>query len=49
MERRSLLRAAVLGGTSAALGGTLWRGGAVAGPAPPGPGPERRRGGPGGK
>ncbi|MEG8275546.1 alkaline phosphatase PhoX [Streptomyces sp. AHA2] len=39
MERRSLLRAAVLGGTSAALGGTLWRGAAHAAPAQPGAGP----------
>jgi hypothetical protein len=39
VERRSLLRAAVLGGTSAALGGTLWRGAAYAAPAQPGAGP----------
>ncbi|MFD8233162.1 alkaline phosphatase PhoX [Streptomyces sp. NPDC059696] len=39
MERRSLLRAAVLGGTTAALGGTLWRGAAYAAPAQPGAGP----------
>ncbi|MFJ4562669.1 alkaline phosphatase PhoX [Streptomyces caelestis] len=39
MESRSLLRAAVLGGTSAALGGTLWRGAAYAAPAQPGTGP----------
>jgi hypothetical protein len=39
VERRSLLRAAVLGGTSAALGGTLWRGAAYAAPAQPGTGP----------
>ncbi|MEU1848563.1 alkaline phosphatase PhoX [Streptomyces sp. NPDC019990] len=39
MERRNLLRAAVLGGTSAALGGTLWRGAAYAAPAQPGTGP----------
>ncbi|MGI5425652.1 alkaline phosphatase PhoX [Streptomyces sp. CA-179760] len=39
MERRSLLRAAVIGGTSAALGGTLWRGAAYAAPAQPGTGP----------
>ncbi|AXE85733.1 alkaline phosphatase PhoX [Streptomyces sp. Go-475] len=39
MERRSLLRAAVLGGASAALGGTLWRGAAYAAPAQPGTGP----------
>ncbi|WP_030239550.1 MULTISPECIES: alkaline phosphatase PhoX [unclassified Streptomyces] len=39
MHRRNLLRAAVLGGTSAALGGTLWRGAAHAAPAQPGTGP----------
>ncbi|WP_432139238.1 MULTISPECIES: alkaline phosphatase PhoX [unclassified Streptomyces] len=39
MERRSLLRAAVLGGSSAVLGGTLWRGAAYAAPAQPGAGP----------
>ncbi|MEU1314627.1 alkaline phosphatase PhoX [Streptomyces tibetensis] len=39
MERRHLLRAAVLGGASAALGGTLWRGAAYAAPAQPGTGP----------
>ncbi|MFF3329735.1 alkaline phosphatase PhoX [Streptomyces sp. NPDC002888] len=39
MERRTLLRAAVLGGSSAVLGGTLWRGAAYAAPAQPGPGP----------
>ncbi|MEE1766648.1 MULTISPECIES: alkaline phosphatase PhoX [unclassified Streptomyces] len=39
MERRTLLRAAVLGGTSTAFGGTLWRGAAYAAPAQPGPGP----------
>ena len=39
MERRTLLRAAVLGGTSAAFGGTLWRGAAYAAPAQPGAGP----------
>nr|WP_202459156.1 alkaline phosphatase PhoX [Streptomyces sp. SID5464] len=33
------MRAAVLGGTSAALGGTLWRGAAYAAPAQPGTGP----------
>ncbi|MFF5255390.1 alkaline phosphatase PhoX [Streptomyces leeuwenhoekii] len=38
MERRTLLRAAALGG-SAALGGTLWRGAAYAAPAQPGAGP----------
>ncbi|CAL9416762.1 hypothetical protein SUDANB58_01762 [Streptomyces sp. enrichment culture] len=39
MERRTLLRAAALGGSSAALGGTLWRGAAYAAPAQPGTGP----------
>ncbi|MDC0766121.1 alkaline phosphatase PhoX [Streptomyces sp. HD] len=39
MERRNLLRAAVLGGTTAVFGGTLWRGAAYAAPAQPGPGP----------
>ncbi|MER5291747.1 alkaline phosphatase PhoX [Streptomyces pharetrae] len=39
MERRSLLRAALIGGSSAALGGTLWRGAAYAAPAQPGTGP----------
>jgi secreted PhoX family phosphatase len=39
VERRHLLRAAVLGGASAALGGTLWRGAAYAAPAQPGTGP----------
>ncbi|GGU43324.1 alkaline phosphatase PhoX [Streptomyces daghestanicus] len=39
MERRTLLRAVALGGTSAALGGTLWRGAAYAAPAQPGSGP----------
>jgi secreted PhoX family phosphatase len=39
MERRTLLRAAVLGGSSAVLGGTLWRGAAHAAPARPGTGP----------
>jgi secreted PhoX family phosphatase len=38
VERRTLLRAAALGG-SAALGGTLWRGAAYAAPAQPGAGP----------
>ncbi|MFD7133955.1 alkaline phosphatase PhoX [Streptomyces sp. NPDC059894] len=38
MERRTLLRAAVIGG-SAVLGGTLWRGAAYAAPAQPGTGP----------
>ncbi|MGW0843253.1 alkaline phosphatase PhoX [Streptomyces sp. NPDC002787] len=39
MERRTLLRAAVLGGTSTVFGGTLWRGAAYAAPAQPGAGP----------
>ncbi|GKQ36360.1 PhoX family protein [Streptomyces sp. A012304] len=39
MERRTLLRAAVIGGSSAVLGGTLWRGAAYAAPAQPGTGP----------
>lgn len=39
MERRTLLRAAVLGGTSTVFGGTLWRGAAYAAPAQPGTGP----------
>ncbi|MET9844623.1 alkaline phosphatase PhoX [Streptomyces ossamyceticus] len=39
MERRTLLRAAVLGGTSTAFDGTLWRGAAYAAPAQPGAGP----------
>ncbi len=39
MERRTLLRAAVLGGSSAVLGGTLWRGAAYAAPAQPGTSP----------
>jgi secreted PhoX family phosphatase len=39
VERRSLLRAALIGGSSAALGGTLWRGAAYAAPAQPGTGP----------
>lgn len=39
MERRNLLRAAVLGGSAAVFGGTLWRGAAYAAPAQPGPGP----------
>jgi secreted PhoX family phosphatase len=39
VERRSLLRAALIGGSSAALGGTLWRGAAYAAPAQPGAGP----------
>ncbi|GAA2373580.1 alkaline phosphatase PhoX [Streptomyces cuspidosporus] len=39
MERRTLLRAALLGGSAAAFGGTLWRGAAHAAPAQPGAGP----------
>ncbi len=40
MERRHLLRtAAVLGGSAAVFGGTLWRGAAYAAPARPGTGP----------
>ncbi|MDH6227078.1 alkaline phosphatase PhoX [Streptomyces sp. MJP52] len=39
MERRNLLRAAVLGGSAAVFGGTLWRGAAHAAPAQPGTGP----------
>ncbi|MFJ8647323.1 alkaline phosphatase PhoX [Streptomyces sp. NPDC093546] len=39
MERRSFLRGAVIGGTSAAFGFTLMRGAAYAAPAQPGPGP----------
>ncbi|MFJ8537650.1 alkaline phosphatase PhoX [Streptomyces sp. NPDC093591] len=39
MERRNLLRAAVLGGSAAVFGGTLWRGAAYAAPAQPGAGP----------
>lgn len=39
MERRTVLRAAVLGGSSAVFGGTLWRGAAYAAPAQPGTGP----------
>ncbi|WP_369169195.1 alkaline phosphatase PhoX [Streptomyces sp. R28] len=39
MERRSLLRAAVLGGSAAVFGGTLSRGAAYAAPAQPGTGP----------
>ncbi|MGW8064835.1 alkaline phosphatase PhoX [Streptomyces ziwulingensis] len=38
MERRTLLRTALVGG-SAVLGGTLWRGAAYAAPAQPGNGP----------
>ncbi|WP_314221538.1 alkaline phosphatase PhoX [Streptomyces zaehneri] len=39
MERRTFLRAAAIGGSSAVLGGTLWRGAAYAAPAQPGTGP----------
>ncbi|WP_327182946.1 alkaline phosphatase PhoX [Streptomyces sp. NBC_01334] len=39
MERRTFLRAAAIGGSSAVLGGTLWRGAAHAAPAQPGTGP----------
>ncbi|WFB09698.1 PhoX family protein [Streptomyces sp. LX-29] len=39
MERRSLLRAAVIGTSAAVFGGTLTRGAAYAAPAQPGPGP----------
>ncbi|MEV5900529.1 PhoX family protein [Streptomyces sp. NBC_00015] len=39
MERRTFLRAAAIGGSSAVLGGTLWRGAAHAAPAQPGAGP----------
>ncbi|NBM17089.1 alkaline phosphatase PhoX [Streptomyces sp. GC420] len=39
MERRSFLRGAVIGGSAAAFGGTLWRGAAYAAPAQPGAGP----------
>jgi secreted PhoX family phosphatase len=39
VERRTFLRAAVVGGSSAAFGGTLWRGAAYAAPAQPGTGP----------
>lgn len=39
MERRTLLRASVVGGAAAAFGGTLWRGAAYAAPAQPGTGP----------
>jgi secreted PhoX family phosphatase len=46
VERRSLLRAALIGGSSAALGGTLWRGAAYAAPAQPGAGPYGPLGGP---
>ncbi|MET9556719.1 alkaline phosphatase PhoX [Streptomyces sp. NPDC006645] len=39
MERRNFLRGAVITGSAAALGGTLWRGAAHADPAQPGAGP----------
>ena len=39
MERRTFLRTAVIGGSAAAFGGTLWRGAAFAGPAQPAAGP----------
>ncbi|MGI5350501.1 alkaline phosphatase PhoX [Streptomyces sp. CA-250714] len=39
MDRRSLLRTAVVAGSTAALGGSLWRTAAVAAPAQPGAGP----------
>ncbi len=39
VERRTLLRAAVIGGSAAVFGGTLWRGAAHAAPAQPGTGP----------
>ncbi|MFJ8104760.1 alkaline phosphatase PhoX [Streptomyces sp. NPDC096132] len=39
MERRTFLRAAAVAGSSAVLGGTLWRGAAYAAPAQPGTGP----------
>jgi len=39
VERRTFLRAAAIGGSSAVLGGTLWRGAAYAAPAQPGAGP----------
>ncbi|MFC9426583.1 alkaline phosphatase PhoX [Streptomyces sp. NPDC056987] len=39
MERRNFLRGAVIGTSAAALGGTLWRGAALAAPAQPGTGP----------
>ncbi|MEU1280147.1 alkaline phosphatase PhoX [Streptomyces sp. NPDC005805] len=39
MERRSLLRGAVVGTSAAAFGFTLWQGAASAAPAQPGPGP----------
>ncbi|UGY91328.1 alkaline phosphatase PhoX [Streptomyces gobiensis] len=39
MERRNFLRGAVIAGSAAAFGGSLWRGAAVADPAQPGPSP----------
>src|SRR5690606_23683042 len=39
VERRTFLRASAVGGSSAVLGGTLWRGAAYAAPAQPGTGP----------
>lgn len=39
MERRTFLRGTVIGGSVAALGGTLWMGAAGAAPAQPGAGP----------
>ncbi|MFI7246017.1 alkaline phosphatase PhoX [Streptomyces qinglanensis] len=39
MDRRSLLRTAAVAGSTAALGGSLWRTAAVAAPAQPGAGP----------
>ncbi|MYY08538.1 DUF839 domain-containing protein [Streptomyces sp. SID4919] len=39
MERRTFLRTAVIGTSTAAFGGSLWRGAALADPARPGPGP----------
>lgn len=39
VDRRTLLRAAVIGGPTAVFGGTLWRGAAHAAPAQPGAGP----------
>ncbi|MFE3253527.1 alkaline phosphatase PhoX [Streptomyces sp. NPDC059209] len=39
MERRNFLRGAIVTGSAAALGGTLWRGAAYADPAQPGAGP----------
>ncbi|MGI5395032.1 alkaline phosphatase PhoX [Streptomyces sp. CA-251251] len=47
MDRRTLLRTAVVGG-SAVLGGTLWRGAAYAAPAQPGSGPYGALGAPDG-